>query len=136
MLRKRRGQSVGEYAVIMAVVIGAAVAMQVYIKRGLQAKIKNGTDAYTGIGTTIAQVGGGASDVTVGTTSQYEPYYLESSYDRYQETVEQEHLGGGTVKKEKVSDLSATKAGGYQRQAGATNQEARDALWEGTAPAP
>ena len=129
MLRKTKGQSVAEYAIILAVVIGAAVAMQVYVKRGIQARVKAGTDAFAGITATVGNVGGGASDGQFASLGQYEPYYLESDYERYQENVEQEHMGSGKVIKEKVSDITATKAGGYQKQAIGTEQTARDANW-------
>jgi len=45
MLRKfRKGQSTLEYALIIAVVAGAMIAMQVYIKRGVQGKLKATAD--------------------------------------------------------------------------------------------
>jgi len=40
----KRGQSTLEYAVIIAVVAAVLISMQVYIKRGLQGKIKQSTD--------------------------------------------------------------------------------------------
>jgi Flp pilus assembly pilin Flp len=43
-LNKRKGQSTLEYAIIIAVVVAALVGMQVYMKRGLQGKIKEATD--------------------------------------------------------------------------------------------
>lgn len=36
---KCAGQSIAEYAVVIGLVIAAVVAMQIYVKRGLQAKI-------------------------------------------------------------------------------------------------
>jgi len=45
MLRRlHKGQSTAEYAIVIGLVIGAAVAMQIYVKRGLQAKVKVATD--------------------------------------------------------------------------------------------
>ena len=45
MLRlMRKGQSTAEYAIVIGLVIGAAVAMQIYVKRGLQAKMKDAVD--------------------------------------------------------------------------------------------
>ena len=44
MLMKRRAQSTLEYALMIAVVVGALIAMQVYVKRGLQGKLKDSTD--------------------------------------------------------------------------------------------
>jgi hypothetical protein len=131
MLRKIRGQSTAEYAIIIAVVIGAAVAMQVYVKRGLQARQKGAVDAFTGITTTIPKILSTGTDATFAGPVQYEPYYLKQSYDRYQENVEQEHMGSGKVQKEKVSDLQATAGGGYQKQEAVSKaeRENRDKVW-------
>jgi Flp pilus assembly pilin Flp len=41
---KKRAQSTLEYAVIIAVVVGALIAMQVYVKRGLQGRLRQATD--------------------------------------------------------------------------------------------
>ena len=41
---KRKGQSTAEYAIVIGLVIAAAVAMQVYVKRGLQGKMKDAVD--------------------------------------------------------------------------------------------
>lgn len=132
MWRKSKAQSTAEYAIILAVVIGAAVAMQTYVKRGLQARQKAGTDAFTGI--TADFTGEGGQTAKFAALDQYEPYYLESSYDRYQENVEQEHMGAGKVVREKVSDMSATAQGGYQKQSvAAGNRDQRDAQWSGAA---
>lgn len=127
MLRIRKGQSIAEYAVLLSLVIAAAVAMQIYVKRGIQARVKAGTDAYTSVTDTITV------DTKIASFSaipQYEPYYQESEYERYQENIEQEHLGGGKIAKEKVSDITAAKAGGYDKQAaGKTTKTTRDAIW-------
>lgn len=44
MLRRIRGQSVLEYAMIIAVVVGALLAMQIYMKRGLQGRLRESSD--------------------------------------------------------------------------------------------
>ncbi|MCX5711212.1 MAG: hypothetical protein NT060_04585 [Candidatus Omnitrophica bacterium] len=43
-LNKRKAQSTLEYAVIIGVVVGALIMMQVYVKRGLQGKMKEASD--------------------------------------------------------------------------------------------
>jgi hypothetical protein len=63
---RKRGQSTAEYAIVIGLVIAAAVAMQVYIKRGVQAKIKGVVDY--------------APDPMF-TTGQYEPDYASSEMD-------------------------------------------------------
>lgn len=127
MFRRNRAQSVAEYAILISLVVAAAVAMQLYVKRGLQAKVKSGTDAFTNVNGTIDPGVGGTA--RLGTQSQYEPYYQESSYDRYQENVQRETMGGGKVVVNKVSDVTASAAGGFDRQINATNRGDRDAGW-------
>lgn len=43
-LRKRKGQSSVEYAILIIVVIGALLSIQVYVKRGIQGRLKSATD--------------------------------------------------------------------------------------------
>jgi len=42
---RRRAQSTLEYAVVVAVVVGALLAMQYYMKRGVQGKLRESTDS-------------------------------------------------------------------------------------------
>jgi len=42
---KQKGQSTLEYAMIIAVVVGALLAMQFYMKRGIQGKLRESTDS-------------------------------------------------------------------------------------------
>ena len=72
MLRiKKTGQSTAEYAIVIGLVIAAAVAMQVYIKRGIQAKIKGAVDFSPAPGN---------SNITF-TGAQFEPDYALSEMD-------------------------------------------------------
>lgn len=41
---RKKGQSTLEYAVIIAVVVAALVAMQTYVKRGLQGRLRQASD--------------------------------------------------------------------------------------------
>ena len=43
-LNKRKGQSTLEYAVLIVIVIAALLAMNQYIKRGIQGRLKSATD--------------------------------------------------------------------------------------------
>ena len=67
--RNRRGQSVSEYAIVFAVVAAAVVGMQLYLKRGLQAKEKDISDYYT------TATGDALGIGNIGQTHQYEPPY-------------------------------------------------------------
>jgi len=68
-LKNKKAQSTAEYAVLLGLVIGAVVTMQVYVKRSLQAKIRNASDLIT-------QQTGYVNGHQLETTEQYEPYYL------------------------------------------------------------
>ena len=46
MRKTRRGQSTAEYAVLFAIVIGAAIAMQQYVGSRLRGAISKQADAY------------------------------------------------------------------------------------------
>jgi Flp pilus assembly pilin Flp len=61
----RIGQSATEYAVLLAVVAAAIIAMQVYFKRGIQGRLRDLADQIT--------------------TEHYEPYGTESYYTTTQE---------------------------------------------------
>ncbi len=66
MLRSARGQSTAEYAVLFAIVIGAAVAMQQYVKTRLQASVKKYTDEY-------------ATAAALGNATKFDPTRLTKS---------------------------------------------------------
>lgn len=44
MFMSKKGQSTLEYAIIVVVIVAALLAMQVYIKRGVQGKLRSSTD--------------------------------------------------------------------------------------------
>jgi uncharacterized protein (UPF0333 family) len=43
-LNQKRGQSILEYSVLIVVIIGALLTIQVYIKRGVQGRLKSAAD--------------------------------------------------------------------------------------------
>ncbi len=91
MVRKlnKRAQTTAEYAILIAIVVGAVVAMQIYVRRGLQGRIRNVVD-HVGQG---GAVGGGNFAFTAGMGGQYEPYYLASQTDASSGRQEQEVYG-------------------------------------------
>ena len=42
--RMKRGQSTLEYAILIIVIIGALISIQIYIKRGVQGRLKSASD--------------------------------------------------------------------------------------------
>jgi len=73
-LMRRKAQSTAEYAIVIGLVIAAAVAMQVYVKRGLQAKVRGAVDFNDP--TAVNNPLGGQM---LGKTTQFEPDYTTTS---------------------------------------------------------
>lgn len=67
--KNRKGQQTAEYALLIALVVGAVIAMQTYVQRAFQAKTRDAS---------LFMVNNTSN---IGTTQQYEPYYLETSYN-------------------------------------------------------
>lgn len=62
--KRKKGQSTLEYAVLIIIIIGALLSIQVYIKRGIQGRLKSATDD---IGDQFSP--GNTNVVTITTTS-------------------------------------------------------------------
>jgi len=102
MLRRlKRGQSTMEYAIVIGLVIAAAVGMQIYVKRGLQGKIRDATNIQ-------------ATGATWMTGAQYEPNY--SAITGMQQTrtateTAETKTGGGIVRTTVGQDVSRRQGG-------------------------
>ncbi len=103
LFKNRKGQNTAEYAIVIGLVVAAAIAMQTYIKRGIQAKVKDGTDVMTSV---TGDTGGG----TLATTGQYEPYYMSTNFDVTRGTASKDEAatGGGVTRTLTKEDTSRT----------------------------
>lgn len=74
MKRKKimRGQSTAEYAVLIGLVVAAVLAMQTYVKRGLQAKLADGADV-------LSKANEGSALTVNKDYAQFEPYYAKQT---------------------------------------------------------
>jgi Flp pilus assembly pilin Flp len=108
-LKNRRGQNTAEYAIVIALIIGAVIAMQIYVKRGLQGRMKDATD-YVATQTT-----------ELGTTKQYEPYYSEQSMTSAQKSTTDVEAQEGASKTTKGSQ-EGTRTG-YQQYKDTSGQD-------------
>ena len=95
----RRGQSTGEYAILVGVVIAAVLAMQVYMRRSVQAKIKDGYDYMSKVNYTAESGGDTTFNGMFTTNVQYEPTMLNSSLRTVQDgrTTTEMQQGGGVL---------------------------------------
>ncbi|MBU0504003.1 MAG: hypothetical protein ABH882_02075 [Candidatus Omnitrophota bacterium] len=112
LFRNKKGQNTAEYAIVIGLVVAAAIAMQIYIKRGIQAKVKDGTDLMTSV---TGDTGGG----TLASTGQYEPYYMSTNFDvtRGVASTDTVASGGGVTRdltKEETSRTGTQNIGAAQ----------------------
>ncbi len=101
----KKAQTTAEYAILIALVVGAVVAMQVYVKRGLHGRIRDAVD-HTGTGGEIA------GEAFTFSSDQYEPYYLSSTANTNQQATSNENEAQGGS----VSRTSTTTTTGQRNQ--------------------
>jgi gas vesicle protein len=90
LLNKRKGQNTAEYAILIGVIVAAAIAMQIYVRRGMQARVRDAVD--------FTQTADDNSGQTIfNGTQQYEPYYIDSSMQTTSgsQSSEAMTMGGG-----------------------------------------
>jgi len=110
MLKKlnRIAQSTAEYAIIIAIVVGAIVAMQVFVKRGIQGRIRD-TVARTAQDPTLVGVTGVTDNPFTG--NQYEPYYSESNMDAQSSAQRTETMAAGGAVNKVITGEVSTRTG-------------------------
>jgi hypothetical protein len=125
MLRfDKRAQSTAEYAIVIALVIGAVVAMQVYVRRGLQARMKGAVDTYL-IGQTSGNIMDGNTPVNGipkpdGQDGLYEPEFTERKIDQERYSPTFESVSTDTDKEGEITrgvrdgEKETTNATGYE----------------------
>ncbi len=113
----KKGQNTAEYAIVLALVIAAAIAMQTYVKRGMQGRVHDASDRYINkmTGTTDWDAIGGNKSVTTA-FKQYEPEKLstQSTQTTLEDTETSTMAQGGTVTREsvqKTKQAGETEAG-------------------------
>jgi hypothetical protein len=102
--RKSRAQSTAEYAILIGLVIAAAVAMQVYVKRGLQARVHDASQLLVTQSNIL--------DTADGQRLQYEPYYLNSNFDVSRNSSANAFLGTtGNYQSRETSNVTRLEGG-------------------------
>ena len=113
LIKLKKSQSTAEYAILISVIVGAALAMQVYIKRSLQAKMHDAGIALTDVSADITGDG-----VVLGTMKQYEPYYAEQRLSNADRDTNLESSAttadGGVLSRTSEQDIDVTSRGTEQ----------------------
>jgi len=103
LIKNKKAQNTAEYAILISLVVAGIIAMQTYAQRALQARVR---DAATYLQNETTELG---------SSVQYEPYYLKTSYDvtRTESTTKQ--LGNALNSTSMEASLSRNRAvGGFQ----------------------
>lgn len=101
--QRQKGQNVAEYAILIALVVGAVLAMQTFVKRSLQARTRDGVEWLV------------EETQYLGDTGQYEPYFFESVYEVTKGVDETKTLTGSTNFEIDSYGTTHRAQGGYQR---------------------
>lgn len=70
-MRRKKGQSVAEYAILITTIIAGIAMMQIYVKRGLQGKLADSSD----------QMVSGINDPTIWPANIYRERNLQFQYE-------------------------------------------------------
>jgi Flp pilus assembly pilin Flp len=84
-LKNRKAQNTAEYALLIALVVAGIIAMQTYAQRALQARVHD-----------VSQYMANATG-TIGTSKQYEPYYMQSDYNSTRTGSDTTYMDNSTV---------------------------------------
>ena len=102
LIRNKKAQNTAEYAILISLVVAGIIAMQTYAQRALQARVR---DAGQYLATQTNNLG---------TSVQYEPYYLSSNYQ-----VTRDENVGQVLTDSRTSDITNSvrtrKGGGFQQ---------------------
>lgn len=101
LIKNKKAQNTAEYAILISLVVAGIIAMQTYAQRALQARVR---DAGQYLKTQSA---------ALGTTVQYEPYYLSTNYTVTRNEDETQLLDNQTTRQTTNSTRSRGD-GGFQ----------------------
>ena len=101
LIKNKKAQNTAEYAILISLVVAGIIAMQTYAQRALQARVRD-AGQYLQTQTNA-----------LGTTQQYEPYYLSTNYLVTRDSSESQILDNNLVKH--TDDSTRNRAlGGFQ----------------------
>lgn len=101
LVKNKKAQNTAEYAILISLVVAGIIAMQTYAQRALQSRVRDAAQYLQ------------AETSDMGTTVQYEPYYLTTNYTVTRNEAQIQELDNITTR-EKVNSLRQRDEGGYQ----------------------
>jgi hypothetical protein len=108
LFRNKRAQNVAEYAILIALVVGAIIAIQTFAKRALQARVRDASKYMVDNTNFGSQITGGNTY----NTAQYEPYYQNSEYNTTKSETEAKS-GTGNEETYGIGSSSNRAQGGF-----------------------
>ncbi len=99
LLKNKKAQQTAEYALLISLVIAAVVAMQTYAQRTLQSRIRGAANYMV------------TETSELGSSQQYEPYYLDQEYDVTKDDVTTDKHDDKTISKGQISNTSRAEDG-------------------------
>lgn len=95
LIKNKKAQNTAEYAILISLVVAGIIAMQTYAQRALQARVRDAA----------SYLKNETSDL--GTSVQYEPYYLNTAYTITRSSTEDKWLSNAvTGVGQRAADLS------------------------------
>jgi len=94
----KKGQSISEYVLILALVALVLTGMQVYVRRGLQGRVKDVADS------TIAEINKSLSGGQKVSSTQFEPDYRATTRNIAQNSIVQTKFENGDFRKDYNQD--------------------------------
>ncbi len=125
MLRKK-GQNIAEYVILVALIIAAAAAMQVYLRRGLQGRMADAVDFAPA--QSLGVQGNASTDFLNFTTKQYEPYYQKSEANVTSEMDYSDQIAArSSINRTNINQTTIRARDSYEQQSAYTgNGTARE----------
>lgn len=116
----RKGQNIAEYAIVITLVIAAAIAMQTYVKRGIQGRVYDASNKFyekVSTDTNWSDIGGGSAIALTEKKGQFEPDKLSSqtTKEKLDGSYEQTDMAqGGTINRQS-KEVTKQAEGDYKK---------------------
>lgn len=101
LFKNKIAQTTAEYALLIALVVAAVIAMQTYAQRAIQARIRD------------AAIYMANQTSTLGNSTQYEAYYTQTSYNIERDSSDTTTMAGNSGAQYKSDESRKRLKGGY-----------------------